>query len=61
MFDFTSQQRGQLMLTMFFVFAFLGSWRSALVPLVTIPISLIGAMAAMMARMKSAMPKEELT
>ncbi|HEX5665970.1 MAG TPA: efflux RND transporter permease subunit, partial [Hyphomicrobium sp.] len=31
------------------VFAFLGSWRSALVPLVTIPISLIGAMAAMMA------------
>ncbi|MGE5268008.1 MAG: efflux RND transporter permease subunit, partial [Deltaproteobacteria bacterium] len=31
------------------VFLFLGSWRSALVPLVTIPISLIGAMAAMMA------------
>lgn len=31
------------------VFFFLGSWRSALVPLVTIPISLIGAMAAMMA------------
>jgi len=31
------------------VFLFLGSWRSALVPLVTIPISLVGAMAAMMA------------
>ncbi|HKJ60852.1 MAG TPA: efflux RND transporter permease subunit, partial [Hyphomicrobiales bacterium] len=31
------------------VFLFLGSWRSALVPLVTIPISLIGATAAMMA------------
>ncbi|MGE0025368.1 MAG: efflux RND transporter permease subunit, partial [Hyphomicrobium sp.] len=31
------------------VFLFLGSWRSALVPLVTIPISLIGAAAAMMA------------
>jgi multidrug efflux pump len=31
------------------VFLFLGSPRSALVPLVTIPISLIGAMAAMMA------------
>ncbi len=31
------------------VFLFLGSARSALVPLVTIPISLIGAMAAMMA------------
>jgi multidrug efflux pump len=31
------------------VFLFLGSWRSALVPLVTIPISVIGAMAAMMA------------
>jgi len=31
------------------VFLFLGSWRSALVPLVTIPISLIGAMAAMSA------------
>ncbi len=31
------------------VFVFLGSWRSALVPLVTIPISLIGATAAMMA------------
>ena len=33
----------------FIVFLFLGSWRSALVPLVTIPISLIGAIAAMMA------------
>ena len=31
------------------VFLFLGSWRSALVPLVTIPISLIGATAAMLA------------
>ncbi len=31
------------------VFLFLGSARSALVPLITIPISLIGAMAAMMA------------
>jgi multidrug efflux pump len=31
------------------VFLFLGSWRSALVPLVTIPISLIGAAAAMSA------------
>lgn len=31
------------------VFLFLGSWRSALVPLVTIPISLIGAAAAMLA------------
>lgn len=31
------------------VFLFLGSARSALVPLVTIPISLVGAMAAMMA------------
>jgi multidrug efflux pump len=30
------------------VFLFLGSWRSALVPLVTIPISLIGAAAAML-------------
>ena len=33
----------------FIVFLFLGSARSALVPLVTIPISLIGAIAAMMA------------
>ncbi|WP_295555286.1 efflux RND transporter permease subunit [uncultured Hyphomicrobium sp.] len=31
------------------VFLFLGSWRSALVPLVTIPISLVGAAAAMLA------------
>jgi multidrug efflux pump len=31
------------------VFLFLGSWRSALVPLVTIPISLIGAAATMLA------------
>jgi hypothetical protein len=43
MFDFTSQQRGQLMLTMFFVIAFLGCFLLAalnlLVPDASVPIA----------------------
>ena len=39
----------QFVIAAMIVFLFLGSVRSALVPLVTIPISLIGALAAMMA------------